>query len=158
MLCEMTGNHSRDKPLPVFPTERAFLSGCAMLIPRQVLDHVGVFDERFFMYYEDLDLCIRIGSAGYRLLLVPDAHLWHRVSQSSGGPNTPGERYHMARSSGIYFRKHMRGWRAPLILSYRSLSAMRWTVRLARQGNLRALIAYWRGLCQGWLGVREPRR
>ena len=152
-LCETTGNHSRGLPLPASATERAFLSGCAMLIPRQVFEQVGLFDERFFMYYEDLDLCLRIGSAGYRLLLVPDAHLWHRVSQSSGGPNTPAERYHMARSSGIFFRKHMHGWRTPLILPYRSLSAARWTGRLARLGNWRALAAYWRGLCHGWLAA-----
>jgi len=155
VLFEMTGNHGRGQPLPNRPMPRAFLSGCAMLIPRRVFEDVGLFDERFFMYYEDLDLCLRIGQAGYRLLLVPDAHLWHRVSQSSGGPNTPGERYHTARSSGIFFRKHMHGWRIPLILLYRGLSALRWTGRLARQDNAPALAAYWRGLRHGWLNRED---
>ena len=151
-LLEMTGHHSRREPLPSRPIERKFVSGCAMLIPRRVFADVGLFDERFFMYYEDLDLCMRMVSAGYKLLIAPDAHLWHRVSQSSGGPNSPAERYQMARSSGLYFRKHMHGWRIPLIVFYRMLSAMRWTARLALQHNPRALCAYWRGLLSGWIG------
>lgn len=151
LLLEMTGDHGRGCPLPIAPLTRAFLSGCALLIPQQTLDCVGLFDERFFMYYEDLDLCLRMQEAGYRLLLVPDAHLWHRVSQSSGGANSPNERYHMARSSAIYFRKHMHATNALPIVLYRSLSALRWTVRLTRLRSWPALSAYWRGLADGWL-------
>jgi len=154
LLLEMTGDHGRGQPLPAIPLARAFLSGCALLIPRQTLTRVGLFDARFFMYYEDLDLCLRVQQAGYRLLLVPDAHVWHRVSQSSGGANSPNERYHMARSSAIYFRKHMHATNALPILLYRSLSALRWTIRLARSRSWSALNAYWRGLADGWLARR----
>lgn len=150
LLLEMTGDHGRGEPLPSAPVARGFLSGCALLIPRPTLACAGLFDERFFMYYEDLDLCLRMQQAGYRLLLVPDAHLWHRVSQSSGGANSPNERFQMARSSGIYFRKHMHAKNALPIIAYRSLSALRWSVRLARPRDWPALGAYWRGLAAGW--------
>lgn len=151
LLMEITGNHGRNQPLPSKPIERDFLSGCAMLVQRSVFDRIGLFDERFFMYYEDLDFCLRVRQAGLRLLLVPEAFLWHKVSQSSGGENSPGERYHMARSSGLYFRKYMYSWRAPLILSYRILSFITWTGRLVSQRRWKALLAYWRGLRDGWL-------
>ena len=150
LLYDITGSDSGGKHLPTHPIERGFISGCAMLISRRALADAGLFDERFFMYYEDLDFCIRYADAGYRLMLAPDAHIWHRVSQSSGGRNSPAERNLMARSSGLYYRKYMHGWRIPLILTHRALSALRWTGRLALRRDPRALVAYWRGLLRGW--------
>ncbi len=158
VLLEITGNHGRGEGLPPGPIAREFVTGCAMLISRRVFEEVGLFDERFFMYYEDMDFCLRVCAAGYRILLVPDALLWHRVSQSSGGANSPGERYHMARSSGLYFRKHMGGARIPLIVAYRGLSALRWSGRLAAARQWPSLVAYWRGLLAGWLPARAARR
>lgn len=150
LLLEMTGDHGRNQQLPMQPVERDFLSGCAMLVRRAVFERVGIFDERFFMYYEDLDFCLRVRQAGYKLLLVPSAHLWHKVSQSSGGSNSPNERYQMARSSGLYFRKQMNWVNIVPIVGYRLLSALRWSVRLARQRQWESLRGYWRGLYDGW--------
>ena len=59
------------------------ISGCFMLIPRRVLDEVGHFDERFFMYGEDLDLCLRINRAGYRIYYYPAVAITHYKRQSS---------------------------------------------------------------------------
>ena len=75
---------------------RDFVPGCAMLISRTILETVGLFDERFFMYYEDSDLCLRVRQAGYRISLVPGAKMWHKVAASSGGSDSPSERYAMA--------------------------------------------------------------
>ncbi len=58
-----------------------WLTGCAYLMPRKVFDQVGGFDERFFMYGEDVELSLRIREAGYRLIVEPRALLHHRVSQ-----------------------------------------------------------------------------
>lgn len=151
---EMTGDHGRNQILPQAPQKRGFLSACGLLIPRMILEQVGLFDERFFMYYEDLDYCLRVQKAGYDLVLVPQAHLWHQVSQSSGGSNSPNERYYMALSSGLYFRKHMQLWQAFLIIPYRLLSAFRWSRRLIKDQQWAALTAYWRGLYVGWF--RHP--
>lgn len=151
ILLEMTGTHGRGSRVPQEPVAQGFLSGCAMLIPRQTFEQVGLWDERFFMYYEDLDFCLRVGKSGLKLVLAPAARMWHKVTASSGGAESPQERYHMAKSSGLYFRKHMDLRRAPLILSYRLGSAIRWTYRLARRGKWAALAAYWRGLGEGWL-------
>ena len=70
-------NHSTK----VISTE--FLSGCAMLIKKIVLEKVGLFDISYFAYYEDTDLCIRTKSGGYDLVCVQSSMIWHKGSQSS---------------------------------------------------------------------------
>jgi len=60
-----------------------FPSGCAALYRKSMLDEIGLFDERFFMYNEDTDLGIRAQKAGYKCLYVPTAIVTHLYSQSS---------------------------------------------------------------------------
>lgn len=151
MRLEMTGNHGVGDVLPESPIKQMFISGCALLLPRATIDKVGLLDERFFMYYEDLDYSLRIGQSGLMLLLAPRAHILHKVSVSSGGSESTQERYLMAKSGALYFRKHMTWRNAPLILTYRAGSALRWTWRLSLRGKWSALSAYWRGLAAGWL-------
>lgn len=140
---------SRHDPRP-FPVD--FITGCGMLARSSVLAEVGLFDERFFMYYEDSDYCLRAHRAGVRVLVEPRAAMYHKVAQSSGGSNSPNERYHMARSSVQYFRKHARPWQWPLIWPYRAGSAVRSLWFLARRRRLDAARAYLRGLRDGARG------
>lgn len=63
-----------DAPVPV-----AAIVGCALLIPGGVLDDVGLLDERFFMYGEDLDFSLRLRAKGYRMFAVADAVVYHDV-------------------------------------------------------------------------------
>ena len=155
ILLEMKGNHGRGEAIPTHPFERECLSACALLVRREIFEKVGLFDERFFMYYEDMDFCMRVRQQGYRLIVVPQAKIWHKVSQSSGGTGSKAERYYMAVSSGLYFRKQMRPWQAFFIIPYRFLSALRWTGRLVRQRKWASLTAFWRGLYIGWFGPNE---
>lgn len=60
-----------------------FLTGAAMLLNLAVMRRVGFFDPWFFLYFEDDDLCLRARRAGHPLVLVNDAHVLHRVRQSS---------------------------------------------------------------------------
>lgn len=131
-----------------------FVPGCAMLLSRYALETVGLFDERFFMYYEDSDLCFRIRQAGLRVVTVTAAQMWHKVAISSGGADSPSERYWMARSSVRFFAKHGRFPKLLLIIAWRLASALRTTLRLRRQGNSAALRAYWRGLRHGFKDLR----
>ncbi len=52
---------------------------------REVIERVGKLDERFFIYGEDADLCLRASRVGYELMYVPSSKIWHKVSASSGG-------------------------------------------------------------------------
>ena len=126
-----------------------FIPACGLLMPRPMLDEVGLFDEQFFMYYEDLDFCRRVRQAGWPIRTLTSAKMWHKVSVSSGGSDSPNERYWMGRSSLLYFRKHARPWQWPLIGFWRLGSALRTTWRLLRRGRWAALVAYWRGLGHG---------
>ncbi|HSO28113.1 MAG TPA: glycosyltransferase family 2 protein [Anaerolineales bacterium] len=149
---EVTGDRRGQSAsmLPAEPYTVDFITACGMLIERTGLETIGLFDERFFMYYEDSDYCRRARNAGLRLLVEPRAHMWHKVSRSSGGSDSPNERYAMASSSVLFFRKHARPWNWPVIIPYRLASALRTTVRLARKSRHEALRAYWRGLAAGF--------
>ena len=128
-----------------------FVTGCGMLISRRCLETVGMFDEQFFMYYEDSDYCLRVQQASLRTLVVPRARMWHKVATSSGGSDSPSERYHMASSSVRFFRKHAHGRQWPAIVPYRAGSAARTLWRLVSNRRWAAAWAYMRGL---WDGVR----
>jgi GT2 family glycosyltransferase len=142
--CERAPSRHDPRPFAV-----DFITGCGMLISRATLERVGLFDERFFMYYEDSDYCLRARRAGIRVLVEPRAAMYHKVAQSSGGSHSPNERYHMGRSSVQYFRKHARPWQWPLIWPYRAGSAARSLWRLARLRRFAAAGAYLRGLRDG---------
>jgi GT2 family glycosyltransferase len=130
--------------------ERDYLVGCALLLRRSLLERVGLFDMGYYpIYYEDVDLCLRARRAGYRLLLVPSARMWHKVSASGGGSGSPRERYLMARNSVRFFRKHVRGWHWLIVVPYRLGSAVKTTLRLLLRRNCQSALAYWRGLRDG---------
>jgi GT2 family glycosyltransferase len=62
-----------------------YITGCCMLVRREVIERVGKLDEKFFIYGEDADLCLRASRAGYELVYAPSSMIWHKVSASSGG-------------------------------------------------------------------------
>jgi GT2 family glycosyltransferase len=81
----------------VVETDRA--CGAAMLVPRAVLEAVGVFDPDLFFYSEDTDWSLRARAAGYRHYVVPASRLWHKVSVTSGGENSPTTLYYGIRNT-----------------------------------------------------------
>ena len=60
-----------------------WVAGMFMLIPKKVFREIGGFDERFFLYYEDVDLCARLTLAGYRILLCSSVSVVHDARRSS---------------------------------------------------------------------------
>jgi len=65
--------------------DTGYVTGCAMMASRECIERVGLLDESFGMYSEDLDYSLRAKAAGFRLLFVPQARMWHKVSVSIGG-------------------------------------------------------------------------
>jgi GT2 family glycosyltransferase len=65
--------------------EVAFPSGCAALYRKEMLEQIGLFDERFFIYVEDSDLGMRGRLAGWKCLYVPNAIVYHKYSATMGG-------------------------------------------------------------------------
>lgn len=87
------------------PCERDFVIGCGILIRRDVWDAIGFFDERFFLYYEDSDLCFRARRAGYKNVTIPGARLYHKVSRSTGMDSVQ-TLYYMRRNALLFLQKN----------------------------------------------------
>lgn len=135
--------HRQGEPAPTVSSDFeacGYVSGCGLLISRGVFEHVGFFDERFFLYFEEADLCLRIRKAGYQVGTVLGARLWHKIG-ASAGQDSPLMVYYMRRNQLLYLRKHSTraGRIQALADSLRLL--MVWTLK--RNPNRRAL---WRAL------------
>ena len=106
--------------------ETDFVSGCAMMVKRSVFEKVGIFDERFYLYYEDLDFNIRTKKAGFSLIYVPSSILWHKNAGSShSGSNL--QDYYLTRNRLLF------GFRYAKLST--KLSLLKESVRLARVGR-----------------------
>lgn len=84
------------------PESITFATGCCMLIKREVLGKVGLFDEKYFLYYEDADFTQRVLKAGYKIYYVPSAVLIHINAGSSGGAGSALQDYFMTRNQMLF--------------------------------------------------------
>lgn len=101
-----------------------WVSGSCVLLRRSALDQVGVFDEGYFMYAEDADLCTRLREAGWKVLFTPEMEVVHDRGLSTRGSRRMIREH--SRSIYRYFAKHRaRGWK-------RILLPFAWAVLLAR--------------------------
>ena len=64
-------------------SETDFVSGCAMFVKREVFEKIGLFDEKYFLYWEDIDFCQRAKKLGFKVVYTPFAKLWHANAGSS---------------------------------------------------------------------------
>ncbi len=64
--------------------EIGYATGSSMLLRSEAIKQTGLIDERYFMYYEENDLCQRIKQAGYKLIYAPKSEVWHKVGQAAG--------------------------------------------------------------------------
>ena len=116
--------------------EPDWVSGSCFLARRERLAEVGFFDEGFFLYEEDVDLCLRVRQRGGRVLFTPEAEVVHHLGRSMArAPERARLEYH--RSHLLYYRKHhgaparaaLRAWMA-------AAATLRW-LRAARPGGAR---------------------
>lgn len=120
-----------------------WISGACIVVRREASDRVGMLDDGYFMYCEDLDWCHRLRDTGWDIQHVPGARVVHHVGGS--GPGNPVTQYHYYASLLRYFRRYRaRGyaWARPALTI---LFALRGTGReLARLAGGRAAHPWWR--------------
>ena len=75
---------------------------CAILVRRQVIERIGMLDTRYFINLDDVDWSVRAHQAGFRVVYVPHARIWHRVSASMGFAS-PATTYYMTRNALLFF-------------------------------------------------------
>lgn len=151
-LLEMrdTGQGEQDAPKWQGTRDVDYLVGAGLLVNLTAVAQVGLLNETYFMYYEDMDWSIRLQDAGFKLRLVGNAHLYHRVSFSSGGHSSPTHLYYLGRSSIIFFAQHASKGQPLLIIFFRLGSIFKKIFLLLCKGNLTAVRAYLQGILHGW--------
>ncbi len=87
------------------PKSTAFAHGCAMLVPRKVIEKIGTMNEEYFLYYEEHDWSYRIKKAGYKIYFQPKSVVLHKESISTG-KNSPLKTYFITRNRILYMKKH----------------------------------------------------
>lgn len=85
-----------------------YACGCALLIKSSVIGEVGMLRSKYFLIWEEIDWCYRIRDAGYDCLFVPDAKVWHKISQSfEGGNHGPIWHYFYWRNRLLFLENHL---------------------------------------------------
>jgi hypothetical protein len=90
------------------------LMGAALLLRRTALEQVGVLDERFFVYFEEVDLCLRLRQAGWKVLFVPTAQVVHHGGQSAHQVLREATLYRY-RSMCTFYRKYYPAWHLAIL-------------------------------------------
>ena len=87
-------------------TETDWVIGCAMFVRAEVFRKVGLLEPKFFLNNEEVDFCSRVRRAGYACAYVPQARLWHKVSASFGGEDSPLKEYFSARNRLLWAQRN----------------------------------------------------
>lgn len=87
-------------------SETELASGCSMLISSDVFKKIGLFDEKYFLYYEDADLCIRAKKAGFKIYYIPKSVVWHKNAGSAGGSGSELQDYYITRNRLLFGLKY----------------------------------------------------
>jgi len=115
------------------PSEVDFIPGTAMLIRREVFEDIGLFEEDYFLYYEEVDFCIKAKRAGFKLIVNPTAVITHYPS-STVGKNSPAMRYFMARNHLLLVERF-----APFFIKFREAIRLPKSIYQARNDKFELL-------------------
>jgi GT2 family glycosyltransferase len=121
------------------------ISGCAILVRKDLVEQVGVLDERFYYYWEETEWCVRAKKHGWVIAHVPEAKLWHKGVQRDYRPN-PSVTYYDTRNWLLLLSKH----HAPLAIRLQAWCRMfrimtSWTIQPKWKHMHGHRLAMWKG-------------
>jgi N-acetylglucosaminyl-diphospho-decaprenol L-rhamnosyltransferase len=130
--------------------------GACLLARRQAIEQVGLLDEKFFMYSEEMDWCRRFKERGWRVVYLPTAQVIHHEAKSSEQVKSL-QHIQFQRSKALYFRKHHGRWQAEvlrlfLLITYvyqLLLESLKWLVGHKRPLRAERIRAHWQVLRSG---------
>lgn len=85
-----------------------FCTGCCLLIPKQVVDKIGLLDEKLFFSWEDTDYSVRAKRAGLPVVYVPNSAIWHKNANTSGGVGSDIQNFYQTRNRLIFAFRYAR--------------------------------------------------
>jgi GT2 family glycosyltransferase len=140
------GKNELDRGQYHLPHAVEWISGCAILVRRAAIEQAGMLDKDYFIYWEETEWCIRIGRAGWKIVNVPQARIWHKGVQRNYEPK-PSFTYYATRNHLLTLAKH----KAPLgarfvtwIQILRTLAS--WSIRPKWRNKHHHRNAMWRGV------------
>jgi N-acetylglucosaminyl-diphospho-decaprenol L-rhamnosyltransferase len=116
---------------PPKPAAVECLSGACILTPRALYDQVGGLTEAYFMYYEDIDYCVKVAQAGWRVVHLSTVEIIHHGGRSSGGGASTFSSVMIAKAGAQYFHRHYGPVRAR---AYRGALGLKAALRLLALG------------------------
>ncbi|MEW5976943.1 MAG: glycosyltransferase family 2 protein [Acidobacteriota bacterium] len=133
-----------------------WISGCGIMVRREVIEEIGVIDERYFYYWEETEWCLRAARAGWWIVHVPAANLWHKGVQRDYRPK-PTVTYYATRNRLLTLAKQRASimtWVMVWLQIVRTLTS--WAIRPKWRSMSQHRKAMWRGavdfLCERWGG------
>lgn len=146
----------REKDGPAWREHRTvdYVPGCALLARRATLEQIGLFDASYFAYMEDVDLCLRAKSAGWKVEIEGEVAAWHTSAGATGGGYNPRRKYMMGVNSVWFLRRHagFAQWLSFFFFDVATLPLL--CLVSALRGHGRAALAKGKGILDGLLGKR----
>jgi GT2 family glycosyltransferase len=93
----------------ILDKEVEFVSGCCILIKKDVIENVGLLDENYFLYTEDTDFCFRVRKAGYKIYVTPRSKIYHKVNRSTENKFSTLPLYYTTRNRLYFAKKNFNG-------------------------------------------------
>jgi GT2 family glycosyltransferase len=156
----LTGHDEHDHGQYDALTDTIAVSGCAMLVRRAACEQLGGFDERYFAYLEDADLCLRARVAGFRVVVAPRARVHHQRADASTDRQSVSSLYYTTRNHLRLVDEHGDG--GPVTRTARRLAVLGLNTAYAVRGGAGArsprLRAVWHGMRDYHRGVVGARR
>ncbi|HEY1513469.1 MAG TPA: glycosyltransferase family 2 protein [Gaiellaceae bacterium] len=128
-------------------------TGAAMAVSRAAIERAGLLDESLFAYAEDTEWCLRIREAGFGVVFVPDAKVWHVGSASTGGLSSPTSIYYDTRNMIAVAERHDPR-RGPAAAVRRGVVLGAHLASARDAAGVRAAVKGWRDARRGRLGRR----
>ncbi len=134
------------------PTD--FAVGCCMITRNSVFQKIGLLDERFFFYHEDVDFSIRASQAGFQVWYQPDSYIFHKVSHSTEHDSSL-RAFLEAESRIVFFAKHIHGIRLIGVFILEFFRTFRVVLKSILTWRKSISVSYIQGLLSGFKRARS---
>ena len=141
----------------VSPKEIDWISGCAFMVRSSVLKQAGYFYEKYFAYYEDVDLSFRIREAGFKLMLIPASEIYHIGGGSSNSPEkrkegylSPDVHYFNIRNHFWIIRRWLKWYEKPTAILYHAVYSISLACYFLLRFRWNKLMAVAKGFLHGF--------
>ena len=142
------GYHQKDDGSYDKPGETQSIHGAAMMVPRTVVDKVGMMTEVYFLYYEEHDWAEMIKRGGYKIYYQPKSYILHKESISTG-KFSPLKTYYISRNRILFARRNFKPFQLVVSMLFQSLvSVPKNSLKFLVKREFEHLRAFWRAI--GW--------